>query len=208
MTPLKSKNDKAHKMKSPWTIEDFEIVTLELQKEVQMLSMHWDILQKIDTEIDKDLQRFTDNGYFWMMTFNAHLTSVRLSISKVYDTHKSSLSINNWLNIVEGFIDRNEFTIEPKHELKAKLVSDKIACQENALVKEFAIQLRNNAIAHTSIKYAKKGVTPFTESNIQVNEYQKLITQVQVILNNYIPYILGYRVSYRASNETDLKCLF
>ncbi|MFM2660085.1 hypothetical protein AAFX15_07940 [Vibrio chagasii] len=206
MAPSKSKNEKAHKMKSPWTIEDFETVTLELQKEVQMLTMHWDVLQKIDAEFDVNLQRFTDNSYFWMMTFNAHLTSVRLLISRIYDTNTSTLSISNWLNIVGDFIDRNEFTIEPESELKDQLASDKRACKNN-LVKKFSIQLRNNAIAHTSIKYAKRGICPFKDNNVQVNEYQELITQAQVILNNYIPYILGYRVSYRSLNEKNLKCL-
>lgn len=193
-------------MKSPWTIEDFETVTLELQKEVQMLTMHWDVLQKIDAEMDVNLQRFTDNSYFWMMTFNAHLTSVRLLISRIYDTNTSTLSISNWLNIVGDFIDRNEFTIEPESELKDQLASDKKACKNN-LVTKFSIQLRNNAIAHTSIKYAKRGICPFKENNVQVNEYQELITQAQMILNNYIPYILGYRVSYKSLNEKNLKCL-
>ncbi|HHX8266168.1 hypothetical protein [Vibrio sp. SCSIO 43086] len=188
------------------TFEEFEGATLELVKEVQMLSMHWTLLKKMDAAISLEPHKFSKGNHFWAMTFNAHLNSVRVILSRIYDTHKSVLSLKNWLEMVELTLKIANYEIEPDCDLNSFIETDKSACCVNhsPLVKKFIQQLRNNAIAHNNMKKAMAGANVFQDSGLQESDYQTLVTNAQSILNNYIPYIFGYRVSYSSTKEDDL----
>ncbi|EHU9460092.1 TPA: hypothetical protein I7155_21600 [Vibrio vulnificus] len=188
------------------TFDEYEAVTTELVKEVQMLSMHWALLKKIDAEISLNPHKFSKGDHFWAMTFNAHLSSVRVILSRIYDTHKSALSLKNWLEMTELTVKKTKYEFEPDSDLNSFIAMDKRSCcvNHNPLVKKFIQQLRNNAIAHSNIKKAISGVNVFQDAELRESDYQTLVTNAQNALNNYIPYIFGYRVSYNSAKEDDL----
>jgi hypothetical protein len=188
-------------------IEEFEKTTSELVKDIQMLSMHWDLLLKLDAEIISSPSKFSKSEHFWSMTFNAHLTSVRIILSRVYDTHEKVLSIKTWLKIVKAELNSFKFMIEPSCCLR-DLVIQNINNSDpkiNRLVNILINQLRNNGIAHTNMKKARSGINVFKESELTQSDYQELITQAQEVINNYIPYILGYKVDYNSLHKDDYK---
>ncbi|CAK1738148.1 AbiU2 domain-containing protein [Vibrio crassostreae] len=186
-------------------IEEFEQVTSSLISEVQMLSMHWDLLKKLDREITSNPNKFSSSKHFWGMTFNAHLTSVRLLLTRIYDPHKKVLSIMSWLKIIEAELGTFNFMINPSDNLNPMVGEDieRSDPKENKLIDTLINQLRNNAIAHVSMKKAKCDVNVFEESELNIDEYQNLVMQAQQILNNYIPYILGYKVNYTNCSDDD-----
>ncbi|HGF7372346.1 TPA: hypothetical protein AB5E75_003567 [Vibrio cholerae] len=188
------------------TFDEYEAVTEELVKEVQMLSMHWALLMKIDEEVRLHPHKFSKGNHFWAMTFNAHLNSVRVILSRIYDTHNSVLSLKNWLEMTEFRIKKDKYELEPDSNLNSFIATDKSSCcvDHNPLVKKFIQQLRNNAIAHSNIKKAIVGANVFKDTELRESDYQTLVTNAQNTLNNYVPYIFGYRVSYNSAKEDDL----
>lgn len=187
------------------TFDEYEAVTVELVKEVQMLSFHWVLLMKMDAAISLNPHKFSKGSHFWAMTFNAHLNSVRGILSRIYDTHKSVLSLKNWLEKTELIVKKANYELEPDSDLNSFIATDKIFCcvNHNPLVEKLIKQLRNNAIAHSNMKKAISGANVFQDAELSESEYQTLVNNAQNILNNYIPYILGYRVSYSSAQEDD-----
>ncbi len=79
--------------------DKFEAQRDRVCADIREVHQHYDLYLQLRRSVSVDSRRefINQSPTFWSLTLNAHLTSCRLGLCRVYDKTKGSMSIYQWL---------------------------------------------------------------------------------------------------------------
>ena len=76
---------------------EFERLTQSIASDMQSLSFHWTLYNKLQDALDTYEPEFNESQTFWSLTFEAHHDVSLFRLCRLYDQRCSALNLKNWL---------------------------------------------------------------------------------------------------------------
>ena len=164
----------------------------ELVNQIRSGRMHYDLYCNLIKTSHDFAPEFNRAPHFWNLTLNAHLESFRISLCRVYDQGKFSISLYLWLKLYQDELLSDDHSDEDicdryhcKPLAKGEIDRDLSKVQnQDRLVKTLTKQ-RGAGIAHVSAKKIVKGVSAFADYPMKYADWEALLERAERILNRY-----------------------
>ena len=164
----------------------------ELVNQIRSGRMYYDLYCNLIKNVPDFTPEFNRAPYFWGLTLNALLESFRLSLCRVYDQHRPSTSLYQWLELFQNELlshDHSEEAIRDRYHCEplaeGEIDQDLSTVQnQNRLVKTLTKQ-RGAGIAHVSAKKIVGGNSAFADYPLTNADWKELLERAERILNRY-----------------------
>lgn len=86
------------------TVKEFETMMDEVADNLKIAHFHIKLYRQLIRELNlsENLAKYNDSPIFWNATLYAHYNVGILSLTKVYDSHKDSISITKIINVIKS----------------------------------------------------------------------------------------------------------
>jgi len=192
----------------------FEKQRERLVADIREAHQHYDLYLQIRSAVSVDSHREQMNKAtnFWTLTLNAHLTSCRLGLCRIYDKTKGAITLNKWLHQHGTALlnKASEPDIVERHFMQAPVSESvfekdlELTDSENPLVKTLNEQ-RNKAIIHSAKSEVSEIKSVFERHRLTYSDYEDLLNRADTILNRYSVLYSGESYSIFTKGRNDLE---
>lgn len=196
---------------------EFENQLKTLINNTREASQHYDLYRQIINSLSKDSNReFMNRSVnFWSLTINAHLTSCRLSLCRVYDKQRKSININKFLkNHQQMLLEKaSETDIVERHHMlepvtESFFMDDLELTDERDILVSTLNKQRNYAIIHSASSEVHEESSIFERAPLTYKNYEDLLRRAENILNRYSVLYSGASYAFSTFTRDDLKNVF
>jgi AbiU2 len=142
-----------------------------LADDVQVAAIHHRLASDLSAAVPEFVRELNQASAFWSLTMYAHLSEVRTRLCRLYDQHRSALSLRTWLAAAAKLESLRQSSI----------ASDLREVEATDPVVKKVVKLRNNVVAHTAATPIDRraleqafGLT-FAESDLLVHRAVSLV---------------------------------
>ncbi len=171
----------------------------ELFCQIKSGRMHYNLFCNLNSSIRDFAPEFKRAPHFWSLALNAHLESFRISLCRVYDRGKSSISLYQWLKLFQDKLlsdDHSDEAICDRYHCKplekGEIDRDLSKVQNQDCLVKTLTKLRNSSIAHVSCSIAHvsakdilKGDSAFAKYQMKYSDWEALLERAERIFNRY-----------------------
>ena len=177
---------------------EFERLTQSIASDMQSLSLHWTLYNKLQDALDTYEPEFNESQTFWYLTFEAHRDVSLFRLCRLYDQHCSALNLKNWLVALRD--NPQFFTVSKPTPDPSTLKQDILSVMDNdpAVIK--VVKLRNNALAHRAVtpivspRAAVHCSLPYRDIDVLIDRARDIVNRYTLLLNRetYSTTIVGH----------------
>lgn len=185
--------------------KEFDLLLESLASDVASAHIHYRLFKDLDAARPNFSREMNESWTFWWLTIIAHRDCALLHLGRIYDQHKGSLSMLNWLRTIQNnlhFFDELNF----RRRLQVNRFVESLAANakrpdENDLARNIElvncrhprvdpavkklVDLRNRRIAHRSPEAVLSLNRPTTLGTLSWEEVEHVLELAISLLNRY-----------------------